>query len=237
MTNMRFFSRFDTGKADRHAVILAGGDGTRLRSLTRLISGDERPKQFSPILDGETLLDRTRKRTALAVAPENTFFSLTAKHERYFEEPLRFVAPTHMVVQPENRGTAPAILYTLLRIAASAPDATVAIFPSDHYFGDDESFMEHVEAAFSAVDHNQESVVLLGIEPEMAEPSYGWIEPAESLFGGLSRAVSRVSRFWEKPTAGVAEHLLAGGCLWNSFDGGQGVNVPVDVRAATAASV
>src|SRR5438552_4115765 len=183
MTNMRFLSRFDNGKANRHAVILAGGDGTRLRSLTRLVTGDERPKQFSPILDGETLLDRTRKRTALAVAPENTFFSLTAKHEQYFDKPLKFVAASHMVVQPENRGTAPAILYSLLRIAASAPDATVAFFPSDHYFGDDDSFMEHVEAAFSAVDHNPESVVLLGIEPEMAEPSYGWIEPVKSLFG------------------------------------------------------
>ncbi len=77
--------------------------------------------------------------------------------------------------------------------------------------------MHHVDLAFNAADVNPASIVLLGIEPEKAETSYGWIEPADSLFGGLAKAVCRVNRFWEKPTAGVAKHLLDAGCLWNSF--------------------
>ena len=204
-------------RANRHAVILAGGEGSRLKSLTRAIAGDERPKQFCPILNNRTLLDATRERSALAIRPENTFFSLTQKHEKYYERPLWNVPERQMVVQPENKGTATAILYSLMRLAQVSPDATVAFFPSDHYFSDDESFMNHVDSAFDVVEINPESVVLLGIEPEKAETSYGWIEPAKSLFGDVTRSFSRVNRFWEKPTVGVAKRLMTSGCLWNSF--------------------
>lgn len=202
---------------DRYAVILAGGDGTRLRPLTRAIAGDDCPKQFCPILGDRTLLDQTRERTAITIDPENTFFSLTEKHRRYFERPLWSVPKTNLVIQPEGRGTAPAILYSLMRLAKKDANATVAFLPSDHYFSNDAAFMDHVEAAFRAVDAEPRSIVLLGIEAENAETSYGWIEPKRSLFGELSRSVSRVARFWEKPTAGVAKKLLDAGCLWNSF--------------------
>jgi len=204
-------------RSDRFAVILAGGDGSRLKSLTRVIAGDERPKQFCPILNNETLLDITRKRVALKIAPENTFFSLTAKHERFYGSLLAGVSNHRLTVQPENKGTAPAILYSLLQLARLAPDATVAFFPSDHYFSDDEAFMENVETAFQAVERNANSLVLLGIEPESAETSYGWIEPVETLFGNLAKAVSQVKRFWEKPSYEAAGYLMTKGCLWNSF--------------------
>ena len=216
-SGLRSFQAFTALRENRHAVILAGGDGTRLRSLTRLIAGDECPKQFCTILGEETLLDKTRGRTAMRIAPENTYFSLTQKHERYYERPLWNVPESQMVVQPENRGTAPAILYSLIRLAKSSPDASVAFFPSDHYFSDDVSFMNHVDSAFNATETDPKSIVLLGIEPEKAETSYGWIEPVQSLLGSLSKSVSRVSKFWEKPTSGVAERLMTAGCLWNSF--------------------
>lgn len=202
---------------NRLAVILAGGDGTRLRSLTRIITGDERPKQFCPIIGDRTLLDETRDRVAISIARSNTYFSLTETHEPFYARPLWNVNLEQMIVQPENRGTAPAILYSLMRLSKHSPDATVAFFPSDHFFTDNEAFMANVESAFAAAELSPESVVLLGIEPEKPETSYGWIEPANSLFGGLNRSVSRVEKFWEKPTAGVARKLFEAGCLWNSF--------------------
>ena len=199
---------------NRCAVILAGGDGSRLKSLTRTIAGDDRPKQFCPILNGETLLDVTRKRTVLKIAPENTFFSLTRKHERFFKSHLSNVPKIRQIVQPENKGTAPAILYSLLKLPL---DATVAFFPSDHYFSDDAAFMETVETAFHSAEMNSHSIILLGIEPEKAETSYGWIEPVESLFGNISKSISQVRRFWEKPAPDAANYLMLKGCLWNSF--------------------
>lgn len=211
------FLGFDSRKGNRYAVILAGGEGSRLKSLTRAIAGDERPKQFCPILNDETLLTVTQKRAALKIRPENTFYSLTRAHEFYFTPLLAGVAKHQQIVQPENKGTAPAILYSLLRLAKVDPAATVVFFPSDHYFSDDRAFMETTETAFKTVDINPGSIVLLGIEPAKAETSYGWIEPAQSLFGDLSRAVSRVKMFWEKPAPDVANELMMRGCLWNSF--------------------
>ena len=214
---VKFPNSLRVTKSDRYAVILAGGDGSRLKSLTRAIAGDERPKQFCPILNNETLLDITRNRVALKIAPENTFFSLTAKHERFYSAPLAGVSKRQLTIQPENKGTAPAILYSLLQLAKMAPEATVAFFPSDHYFSDDRAFMNNVETAFQAVEMNPNSLVLLGIEPESAETSYGWIEPKETLFGDLAKAVSPVERFWEKPSFEAANYLMTKGCLWNSF--------------------
>lgn len=205
------------GGHERLAVILAGGDGSRLRTLTRVIAGDERPKQFCPILGDKTLLDRTRERIAQRIRPEKTYFSLTAKHERYFRQSLWDVPVDQLIVQPENRGTAPAIIYALERLAKTDPNAEVAFFPSDHYFSNDEGFMDQVDRAFLALSLDPRSIVLLGIEPEKPESAYGWIEPASTLFGNVSGSISRVERFWEKPAAGKARKLLKAGGLWNSF--------------------
>lgn len=110
-------------KQDRWAVILAGGDGSRLLPLTRKITGDERPKQFCSFLGTGTLLDETRRRVELGFPPINTMFSLTEKHEFYYDNLLRDVPPRNLVIQPQNIGTAPAILYSLLRLEKINPAA------------------------------------------------------------------------------------------------------------------
>ena len=204
-------------RSERWAVILAGGDGTRLQSMTRTITGDDRPKQFVPVIGGSTLLDQTRSRVALSVLPGRTFFVVTEKHRRFYQSLTQSVSPKLLLEQPANKGTAPAILYALMRVAAKSPKAIVSLFPSDHYFADDEEFMSHVDAAFGAVQTEPNAVMLLGITPSAPETEYGWIEPERSILGSLPRSITRVSRFWEKPNANVAHSLMDQGCLWNSF--------------------
>ena len=199
------------------AIILAGGDGTRLRSLTRRIVGDERPKQFCPILGRKTLLEQTRRRTALVIPPERTSLVVVRSHHRFYA-PLVAVEPAGtLVVQPENRGTAPAIVLGLLHLADVAPGGPVAIFPSDHYVSDDEVFMAHVEDAFRVLQDRPDLLILLGITPDSPEVGYGWIEPAGAIGGQQARTPYRVRQFWEKPSFALARDLLARGCLWNSF--------------------
>ena len=209
-----------TLRSDRRniwAVILAGGDGVRLRPLTRLIAGDERPTQFCTIFGGQTLLDQTRQRGSLAVPPDQTMFVVTQTHEPFYASLLADVPANCVVVQPKNQGTAPAILYSLLRLAATSPEASVAFFPSDHYFSDDKKFMTHVEAAFDAADSCPELVTLVGIAPEGPEVEYGWIEPAETILQRDPITLCRVGCFWEKPCLAQAQTLMQRGCLWNSF--------------------
>ena len=205
------------GRSHRWGVILAGGDGTRLRVLTRRITGDETPKQFCALLGGESLLDQTRRRVALGVPPERTMMVLTRTHERFYSTQLMDVPKERLLVQPSNQGTAPAILHALLSLAKEDPRGVVAFFPSDHYFSDDESLMAHIEEAFEIAARYPERIVLLGITPTGPETGYGWIEPGSPVPSGSRGRINRVRRFWEKPHQELAESLLERGCLWNSF--------------------
>src|ERR1043166_3162519 len=203
-----------TRRHERWAVILAGGDGTRLQSMTRAITGDSRPKQFVPIIGGSTLLNQTRRRVALSIEPEHTLIVVTQKHHRFYNGLVR---PDLLVEQPVNKGTAPAILYALLQVAAKSPQAVVALFPSDHFFADDEEFMSHIDVAIDAVEVQPDIVTLLGITPTAPETEYGWIEPQPSILAHAQRSITRVGKFWEKPSLSVATSLMKRGCLWNSF--------------------
>ena len=218
-SNKSSVRRFTSGskRSERWAVILAGGDGTRLQSMTRTISGDNRPKQFVPVIGSQTLLDQTRSRVALSVLPSRTMFVVTEKHRRFYESLTHTVSPNLMLEQPHNKGTAPAILYALMRVAAKSPRAIVALFPSDHFFADDEEFMSHVDVAFDAVQSQPATVTLLGITPTGPETEYGWIEPQPAILASAPRSITRVNRFWEKPNARLAIELMERGCLWNSF--------------------
>jgi mannose-1-phosphate guanylyltransferase len=197
------------------AVILAGGDGTRLKSLTRKISGDERPKQFCSVLGGATLLEETQRRTVLELAEERTLYVVNRLHEPYYSPILSEQQENNLITQPNNRGTAPAILYSLFRIAARDPEAVVAFFPSDHFISDNVRFMAHVRAALDTAHQRRDLVMLLGLEPESPEVEYGWIEPTIAVKGHSK--VFGVRRFWEKPNLILAQVLQLRGCLWNSF--------------------
>src|SRR5690349_24337740 len=94
-------------RSERWAVILAGGDGTRLQSMTRTITGDDRPKQFVPVIGGSTLLDQTRSRVALSVLPGRTMFVVTEKHRRFYQSLTQSVPPSLPLHQRANKRTAP----------------------------------------------------------------------------------------------------------------------------------
>ncbi|MCL6640647.1 MAG: hypothetical protein K6T92_04655 [Candidatus Rokubacteria bacterium] len=203
--------------ADPWAVILAGGAGTRRRALTRRIAGDERPKQFCRLVDGETMIDRTRRRAEWVVRPDRHVVVVTADHAGYFGALPLELAPGRLVVQPCNRGTLVGLLYPILRVVDLAGDAPVVILPSDHDLAEEPAFMDQVAQALEVVRALPERLVLLGIEPEGPEVEYGWIEPGPVPPEAEGPVVFGVRRFWEKPTPALVRALYARRCLWNSF--------------------
>jgi len=111
-----------------------GGDGTRLRELSYEVSGDGRPKQFCEFFGGKTLLAHTRDRLRPLFLHKNTFFVLNKAHRIYYRRELSDVRLGQKLVQPSNRGTAPAIALAVLEIMRRDPGGTIALFPSDHHF-------------------------------------------------------------------------------------------------------
>jgi len=188
----------------RWGVILAGGEGVRLRNLTRLVSGDDRPKQFCRLIGGRTLLAQTRQRIRRTIATEKTLYVVLESHKPFFSNDLRGVHASRRVVQPANRGTLAAVLASLLRIVREDPFATIAFFPSDHDYNDDRKFMAGVDLAFGSAEINRDSVILLAVPAKHAEPGYGWIEAEAAHSEVSSSGHLRVKKFWEKRFTEVA---------------------------------
>src|SRR5580700_10447647 len=144
----------------RWAVVLAGGDGTRLQSLTLEIAGDQRPKQFCSFFGGETLFTQTRARLESLFHVDRELFVVTRSHETYYREELRNVDESRIIPQPLNRGTGVA--------------AAVVLVPCDHYYSDDAGFGRAIRSVISSAEQYPDAVVLLGAEADYAEIEYGW---------------------------------------------------------------
>ena len=198
-------------------VILAGGEGVRLKSLTRFVSGEDTPKQFCRLLGGQSLLAQTTQRISRRICSERTAYVLLNSHERFYSKELRNVPPAHLVVQPSNRGTLPAILASLIHIIRQDKNAVIGFFPSDHHYAEEERFMAGVDLAFTAAESNPDTVILLGVAANSAETEYGWIEATPAMSANSLDGLLKVKRFWEKPTTRIAEELLERGCVWNTF--------------------
>ena len=214
---MEHFSKAEQERSDAWAVLLAGGDGTRLKGLTRKITGDFRPKQFCRIFGERSLLGHTRKRLRPIFRDDRTLFVVNKDHEAFYMEELSDANASGIVEQPANRGTGIAIIVALLQILQQDADAVVAIFPCDHYFTDDEAFAATVRSSLVAASKYSESVILIGAEPQWPEVDYGWIEPAGRFTSGSHPPLRRVIGFWEKPPLVMARELMKRGGLWNTF--------------------
>jgi mannose-1-phosphate guanylyltransferase len=205
------------GRRQLWGIVLAGGDGVRLRSLARRVCGDERPKQYVPVLGERTLLAQTLDRVAREIPPSRIAVVTLHSHARYFSDRWGSSEPPAVLVQPAARGTAAGILLPVHWVFRQDPDATVAIFPSDHFVSSDAQFMTEVARIAAWADAHPDRIVLLGARPTGAEAEYGWIERGRPLDGPGERATWEVRRFWEKPSAEQARACLDAGCLWNTF--------------------
>jgi mannose-1-phosphate guanylyltransferase len=205
-------------RSSRHrwAVMLAGGDGTHLQSLTLKIAGDSRPKQFCSIFGGESLLAQTRARLESLFHDYRELFVVTRAHEMYYREELRNVDDSCIIAQPMNRGTGVAVALALLHILQRDANAVVVFVPCDHYYSDAEAFGRAVRSAISGAEQYRDSIVVVGAEPHYAEVEYGWIELGSAL-SHSSLQLLRVTRFWEKPSLPKARELLLRNGLWNTF--------------------
>jgi mannose-1-phosphate guanylyltransferase len=195
------------------SLILAAGEGSRLRSLTTTAGGVSVPKQFCSLRGGASLLEETLTR-AEAVTSRHRMVAVVAEgHRRFWEGPLWPLPPANVIVQPENKGTAAGLLLPLLHIVDRDPRATVLVLPSDHFFHDEGALARSLQRATRLAGEDRRHVYLLGLAPDEADPELGYIVPAAR----KGDDTAAVRRFVEKPTLGAARQLVSEGAMLNMF--------------------
>jgi len=191
-----------------HAVILAGGSGTRFWPASRR----RRPKQLLPLAGraDEPLITATFRRIEPLVTGERVWISTGASLVEATSAALPAVPRSRMLAEPVARNTAPCIGWAAARIARVDPEAIVAVLPADHYIGDEPAFRRTLETAIKTA--GQGWLTTIGIVPTRPETRYGYIEVGDRVGDG----VNAVARFVEKPNRERAEGFVAGGKhLWN----------------------
>ena len=195
------------------AVILAGGDGSRLQEMTTTPEGDTIPKQFCSLNREACLLEDAINRARAVSLPQHICSVVAAHHRRWWTTPLKQLPPQNIFIQPSNRGTANGILLALLQLEARSADAIVMLLPADHYLSDESTMAHSLRVAANLASDNGGLIYLLGAEPDSPDEELGYIVPTEQ----RRDSPTGVLRFLEKPSSGEAQHLLSEGALWNTF--------------------
>lgn len=194
------------------AIVLAGGEGTRLGDLTRSAEGSRIPKQFWSPDGGPTLVARAIAR-ARAIAPASrTVVSVVEGHRALWSRGLEGVPPENVVVQPENRGTALGVLSAFLHVFERDQSAVVVLLPSDHHVDDEVVLRQALSEAASRAARKRDTLFLLGAAALRPEPDLGWIVPLKR----EGQPETRVA-FLEKPGASLARALWERGAMWNTL--------------------
>jgi mannose-1-phosphate guanylyltransferase / mannose-6-phosphate isomerase len=192
-------------------VLLAGGTGTRLWPLSR----KSYPKQFSTLLGKETLFQNSARRLISSkIAQFSTPITVTNSDFRFIvTEQLQNVGidPNVILIEPEGRNTAPAVLAAAIYANRNDPDATILIAPSDHIIPDTLAFHKAICEGYKETERGQ--IVTFGITPTRPETGYGYLELSTASTG----AAVTVKQFIEKPSKMSAKEMVkAGNFLWNA---------------------
>jgi mannose-1-phosphate guanylyltransferase len=197
-----------------HAIIMAGGSGTRFWPASRAAL----PKQLLALASPRTLLQETLSRLDGLVPPDRTLVVTAARLLDAARAQLPALPPASFAGEPCKRDTAPCIGLAALLVSRHDPDAVMAVMPSDHVIGPVDRFQAALRQAAAIVAAEPRRLVTFGIRPTYPAESFGYIQQGAALAVGPGDAPAHaVARFKEKPPASVAaEYLAAGTYLWNS---------------------
>jgi mannose-1-phosphate guanylyltransferase/mannose-6-phosphate isomerase len=193
-----------------HAVILAGGSGTRLWPL----STPSFPKQFLPLPNGKSMIQETLSRVSPLITAERSWVVTGRSMAPLVHEHLPSIPLSHLLGEPTGRNSAAAIGWVASVIARQHPDAVLGIFSADHVIQDVERLRQALHLAYDLAE--QDYLVTIGLTPTGPETGYGYIRFAAEMGKGYGLQAYHAERFVEKPDRTTAEGYLEDGhYVWN----------------------
>jgi mannose-1-phosphate guanylyltransferase len=199
------------------SIVLAGGEGERVQPLVRRWLGYPKPKQYCTFVGTRSLLQHTLDRADRITAADRKVIVIGRSHARQAWSQLGPRPSGTVILQPANRNTAAGVFLPLTYIKARDAQATVVIYPSDHFVYPEHRFLDSVRRAVWTAELLPDRLVLLGVSPDRLESDYGWIQPGEQLDRSSNYQIQTVRAFLEKPTAAEADAALSAGALWNTL--------------------
>ena len=194
-----------------HAIIMAGGAGTRFWPESRA----DTPKQLLQLAGERTMIQLTVDRLGDLTPSQRILVVTNQRLVDPIAEQLPHLPREAILGEPCKRDTAPCIGLAALVVSREDDDATMAVMPADHVIRPEAKFQAAIRAAAELVDREPERLVTFGVAPTYPAESFGYIERGEPLAG--QSGVYAVRRFREKPDAKTAtEYLAAGGFYWNA---------------------
>lgn len=205
----------------RHAVIMAGGSGTRLWPLSRRM----RPKQLMKLFDGKSLLQLACERLSGVFEPQNTWVITSAAYIDLVATELPQLPRTNLIGEPMGRDTANAIGLAASLLARRDPQGSMAVFTADHLIEPVDVFAKSIRTGLDAAERFSGALVTFGITPDSPQTGYGYVQRGPRVATDISNGgqdarathVYEAADFKEKPTLEVAKSYLASGdYFWNS---------------------
>ena len=195
------------------SIVMAGGDGMRTKEFIRCWLGYEKPKQYCVFVGSRSMFQHTLDRAARLTPWERVVVVAAQHHQDEVWSQLDGRPAGMVLLQPKNADTAAGIYLPLTYILARDSQATVVIYPSDHFISPEGSFLSAVDQAVRRSTVLGGRPVLLAAKPDSLELEYGWIKPGRVLGRAGKAVIHTVETFFEKPDEATTREARATGSL------------------------
>jgi mannose-1-phosphate guanylyltransferase len=196
-----------------HAIIMAGGSGTRFWPKSRR----NRPKQLLTLHGDKSLIQQTFDRILPLVGPDQIRVVTGADQLEAIAEQLPAIPRENLLAEPAPRDTAACVALAAMSVCHADPEGVMIVMPADHVISPPEAFTRTIRSALEVIENDPQALVTFGIRPTRPETGYGYIEHGEKIGTPGNVSLFQVKQFREKPDRATAEEFLSTGRFsWNS---------------------